>query len=128
MNTIKWENLAAIAWEAYDKAFIIGKTKVGAALLSKNDNIYSGCNVEHRYRNHDVHAEINAITNMVNNGETNFIAIIIVAERENFSPCGSCLDWIFQFGGENCLVSWQSSINGAIKTFRAKELMPQYPF
>lgn len=123
-----WAELASYAWSARENAFILGKTKVGAAVLSIDNKIYTGCNVENRYRNHDVHAEVNAITNMVNNGVANMVAIIVVAYRKQFTPCGSCLDWIFQFGGEDCLVGWQSDPNGVINFFKAKQLMPHYPY
>lgn len=128
MANIDWNELSVLAWQARENACILGKTKVGAALLSTTGKIYTGCNVEHQYRNHDVHAEVNAITNMINNGEKRFTAIIVAANRENFSPCGCCLDWIFQFGGEKCLISWQSSVDDRINTFTAKDLMPHYPY
>jgi cytidine deaminase len=125
---IDWHILLNNAWDIRERAFILGKTKVGAAVLTNTFQIFVGCNVENTYRNHDVHAEVNAITNMITNGETKMIAIAIVAERQNFSPCGSCLDWIFQFGGKDCLIGWQSDRNGKANIFTAKELMPHYPF
>lgn len=124
---INWLKLSEEAWNCRENAFILGKTKVGSAVLSSQGNIYIGCNVEQKYRNHDVHAEVNAITNMVTNGEDQFIAIIVVAERNNFTPCGSCLDWIFQFGGPNTQIGFQNSRNGEIISYRAEELMPHYP-
>jgi cytidine deaminase len=48
--------------------------------------IFSGCNVEHQFRCHDVHAEINAITTMVSAGGTDPVALLIVAERDRFTP------------------------------------------
>ncbi|MFY9310096.1 MAG: cytidine deaminase [Bacteroidia bacterium] len=124
---INWDELSESAWNVRNNAFIFGKTKVGAAALSSTGNIYTGCNVEHMFRSHDIHAETNSISNMVSKGDKELIAIIIVAQRKQFTPCGSCMDWIFQFGGVNCLVGFQSSPKGAIKKFKAKQLMPYYP-
>lgn len=124
---INWNNLSTLAWECRENASILGKTKVGAALLSDNGEIYSGCNVEQLYRNHDVHAEVNAISNMISKGAKHFVAILVVAERDKFTPCGSCLDWIFQFGGKETLVGFQSSKTSEINIYSAKELMPHYP-
>jgi cytidine deaminase len=62
--------LAQAAWSARENAYVIGPTKVGCAVLATDGRIYSGCNVEHRFRSHDVHAEVNAITNMVAAGTT----------------------------------------------------------
>ncbi len=126
-NKVDWEELSKAAWEVRNNAHIFGKTKVGAAGLSSKNNIYTGCNIEHLFRSHDIHAETNCISNMVRSGDKSLIAILIVAERKQFTPCGSCLDWIFQFGGPNCLVAFQASNVGKIKIFKAKELMPHYP-
>ena len=35
-------------------------------------------------------------------------AIVIVADRTKFTPCGGCLDWIFEFGGPACKVGYQT--------------------
>jgi cytidine deaminase len=127
MNTIDWDSLVKAAWDVREHASILGKTKVGAALITEKNNIYVGCNVEQRYRNHDVHAEVNAITNMITNGEYKLVVIFIAAERDKFTPCGSCLDWIFQFGGEESIVAYQTSRTSEIIKYKAKELMPHYP-
>lgn len=124
---VNWEILQEKAWNVRENASILGDTKVGAALLSKNGNVYIGCNIEQTYRNKDIHAEVNAITNMITNGEYKFSAILIVSERFRFTPCGCCMDWIFQFGGEDVIVAYQNTPNGKIHEFKAKELMPYYP-
>jgi cytidine deaminase len=124
---LDWEQLSKAAWQCRESAFILGKTKVGAAVLASSGKIYVGCNVEHRFRSHDIHAEVNAISSMVANNDTELKAIIIAAERDRFTPCGSCMDWIFQFGGPECIVAYQTSKAGQIFSFKAEELMPYYP-
>jgi cytidine deaminase len=121
-----WENLANIAWDYRKNARILGKTKVGAAVLSEN-KIFAGCNIEHKFRSHDIHAEISAISSMISEGQKKLDAIIIVAQRTKFTPCGGCLDWIFEFGGPSCLVGYQTKKNRKITIFKAKDLMPHYP-
>jgi cytidine deaminase len=120
-------HLAVEAWKGREHAYVMGNTKVGASVLSSDGSIFVGCNVEHRFRAHDIHAEVNAITSMVAAGRTELRAIAIAAERKRFTPCGGCLDWIFQFGGPSCLVVCQSVRNGELTVFRAQELMPHYP-
>lgn len=122
------DELANRAWLARDNAYVIGKTKVGAALCTSSGEVFTGCNVEHRYRVGDVHAEVNAITNMVNAGFSSFDRIVIVAERDRFTPCGSCLDWIFQFAGPECVIAYQTSRKSEIIRHTAHELMPYYPY
>lgn len=127
LNNEIWNKLSNKAWNVRDNAYIIGKTKVGAAILSENGHFYMGCNVEHIFRCHDIHAEVNAISNMIANGEYKFVAILIAAERKKFTPCGGCMDWIMQHGGKDCIVAYQNELNGEIYKFQAKDLMPEYP-
>lgn len=121
------KELAQEAWECRERSYTFSGTKVGAAAMSSDGNIFVGCNVEHKFRSHDVHAEVNAITSMVATGRTKLSAIMIVAEQELFTPCGACMDWIFQFGGPSCLVTYQSKKEGKIRKFQAMNLMPHYP-
>ena len=64
---------------------------------------------------------------MISSGFQKLEAIIIVSERKKFTPCGGCLDWIFEFGGPTCLVGFQNKKKGKITIFEAKDLMPHYP-
>jgi cytidine deaminase len=127
MSDIDWDRLAKAAWRVRDSAHVLGATKVGAAALCGDGDIFVGCNVEHRFRSHDVHAEVNAITSMVASGCKTLRALLIAAERDRFTPCGACLDWIFEFGGETCLVAYQGQIGGEVVVMTAHELMPFYP-
>lgn len=128
-NTIEipWQALADRAWSVRENAHIHGKTRVGAAVLSAQGTVFEGCNVEHSFRSHDVHAEVNALTNMACAGEGPALAIIVVAERERFTPCGGCLDWIFELGGPTTLVAFQGTPGDEIRAIRADELMPYFP-
>ncbi len=121
-----WDELSNIAWKHRENARVLGKTKVGAAALSDKE-IFGGCNIEHQFRSHDIHAEISAISAMVSAGKKKLDAILVVSERDKFTPCGGCLDWIFEFGGPKCLVGYQTKKDGKITIFEARELMPHYP-
>ena len=93
--------LAEAAWRVRDRARVHGPTRVGVALFTSQGDMYVGCNVEHRFRSHDVHAEVNALTNMVAGGGEQAAVLVVAAERDNFTPCGSCLDWIFPDHGDD---------------------------
>lgn len=127
MTFIDLRRLGIEAWKVRDNAHLHGKTAVGAAVLSQQGFIYTGCNVEHRFRSHDVHSEVNALTTMTTNGDGPAIAVLIAADRDNFTPCGSCLDWIFELGGPSCTVGFQPAPGAPITIHRADELMPHYP-
>lgn len=126
MNNEKWKRLSIVGWKHRENARILGKTKVGAAVLSGKD-IFGGCNIEHQFRSHDIHAEISAISAMISSGNKTLDAILVVSERDKFTPCGGCLDWIFEFGGPECLVGYQTKKDGKITIFQAQKLMPHYP-
>jgi cytidine deaminase len=63
---------------------------------------------------------------MVTGGNQVLVAILIVSECR-LSPCGGCLDWIFEYGGEGCLVRLESQDSSTPVIYRAKDLMPYYP-
>lgn len=100
---------------------------MGAAVLAPDGSIYGGCNVQQRFHAHDVHAEVNAITTMVAEGRHELSVIALVSDLPDLAPCGSCLDWILQLGGDDCLVVWQTARDGAITRQRAGDLMPHHP-
>jgi cytidine deaminase len=121
------EKMASAAWQVRDLARVQGDTKVGCAAIDSVGEIFTGCNVEHRYRSHDIHAEVNAISSLVAGSSGALVATLIVARRDRFTPCGACLDWIFELGGEDCVVMCQAEPGGRIVRQRGSELMPYYP-
>ncbi len=101
--------------------------KVGAALLCKNGNIYSGCNVENASFSATVCAERTAIFNAVSKGEKSFEAIAIVGGKDGeitsfCSPCGICRQTLEEFCNNDfkiILFDGQTS-----KTYTLGELLP----
>lgn len=122
-----WAALSEAAWKVRENARLIGNTKVGAAALADSGAIFAGCNIEHKFRCHDVHAEVNALSSMIGAGCKRMVAILVAAERGRFTPCGGCMDWIMELGGPDCLVGFQTARDATIRRFRAHELMPHYP-
>lgn len=107
---------------------IAESTKVGAALMTTNGRICTGCNVEAPWKTGTVHAEVAAIVQMVNmETAVNTIRhIVIVADREHFTPCGSCRDWINKFASVNTLVT-VANLNEIIETYTVPQLLPFAP-
>lgn len=120
-------DLSRRAWEARENARVLGNTRVGCAVVDDRNQLSVGCNIEHRFRSHDVHAEISALSAMVTSGGERLVAALIAADREKFTPCGACLDWIFELGGEDCSILIQRQPDGALQEYAAIELMPHYP-
>jgi len=124
----QWEDLAERAWRVRERARVHGKNQGRRRrAFQRKGRCNSGCNVEHIFRSHDVHAEVNALTTMTASGDGPAVAVLIASEREKFTPCGGCLDWIFELGGPETLVAFQGTVGGKITAFRADELMPHYP-
>jgi cytidine deaminase len=121
------KEMSDAAWEVRRHAYIYGRTQVGATVMTTDGSLFVGCNVEHRFRSHDIHAEVNAISSMVAAGHIDLIAVVVVAKRKKFTPCGACMDWIYQFGGPSCVIGFQPSRDFEIERFTALDLMPHYP-
>ena len=70
---------------------------VGAALLMKSGNVYTGCNVE--FSDYlALHAEVNAIGSAVDNGEKDINAVVVYSKSSPpVLPCGSCRQKLFEF-------------------------------
>jgi cytidine deaminase len=119
--------LSKSAWAVRDHARIIGKTAVGCAVLDEDGNVFVGCNIEHRFRSHDIHAEVAALSQLVSFGGKRATVVFIAAQRERFTPCGACLDWIFELGGPKCQVVTQGDPKHEPTHYSADELMPHYP-
>jgi cytidine deaminase len=74
---------------------------VGASLLMKSGNIYTGCNVEFvDYL--ALHAEVNAIGSAINNGENDIQAVVVYSlTSPPVLPCGSCRQKLSEFAQLN---------------------------
>ena len=81
---------------------------VGAALLSEDGEVFTGCNVENASYGLTICAERTAVFNAVSQGKRRFLAIAI-ASPDACPPCGACRqvlnefqpDMIIYLGDEN---------------------------
>ncbi|MDD3839105.1 MAG: cytidine deaminase [Clostridia bacterium] len=98
--------------------------KVGAAVLTSNGNIYTGCNVENASFGATNCAERTAIYKAVSEGEREIRAIAIVGDSQELTfPCGICRQVIFEFSNKDTLVIVAKS-DGTYKIFNISELIP----
>lgn len=80
--------------------------RVGAALLTREGKIYTGCNIENASYTPTNCAERTAFFKAVSEGERNFQAIAIVggaggaAELDYCPPCGVCRQVMMEFCDE----------------------------
>ena len=99
------------------------KVTVGAALLTADDNIYLGSNIENSSYGATVCAERTAIFNAVLNGEKDFKEIVITSNLDDFIfPCGMCLQVMAEFSDD--LKVFATNSKGEVVEKNIKELFP----
>ncbi len=114
--------------QAYQKAYApYSQFQVGAALLTQQGNIFTGCNVENVSYGLTICAERNAITSAVaieGGNQMNIQAIAITNNRQiPCAPCGACRQVIAEFAQENTIVIFLGQKGIEISTLT--ELLPK---
>lgn len=99
--------LIQAAWEAREKAYApYSNFAVGAAVLTADGRVFSGCNVENLSYGLTICAERVAIGSAVAAGERVFPMIAVVADTEvPISPCGACRQVMAEFGVERIFLA-----------------------
>ena len=118
------QSLIDLANEACKKAYApYSKYKVGAALRTKNGNIYTGVNVENAAYPQTMCAERVAIFKAVSEGEKEFEALSVVTDNGG-SPCGGCRQVLAEFGLDT-IVLIANREGRLVKEMTVKELLPE---
>lgn len=98
--------------------------KVGAAILTENGDVYTGCNIENASYGATICAERTAAVKAVSEGHRRFLKIAIVSMEGTYTyPCGMCRQFLSEFMAEDGMVIVEDSTEG-IKEFAFKELLP----
>ncbi|TDJ55222.1 MAG: cytidine deaminase [Ignavibacteria bacterium] len=121
---MNYKSLAKKAVEAKSKALATySNFHVGAALLTEDDKIYTGCNIESSSYSLTICAERTAIFKAISEGERKFKAIAIAGDTEGFiSPCGACRQVISDICGDIDVVLVNSK--NETKVMKTSELLP----
>ena len=116
--------LAEKAAEAKSNALpTYSKFYVEAALLTEDNKIYTGCNVESSSYSLTICAERNAIFKAISEGERKFKAIAVAGDTKDFiSPCGACRQIISDLCGEIDIILVNG--NNKTKVMKTSELLP----
>lgn len=97
--------------------------KVGAALLTLDGTIISGCNVENATYGLTVCAERVAMFKALSEGHREFVAVAVVADTSDPTPpCGACRQILWEFGGD--LEVFLANLTDHKGTYRLKDLLP----
>jgi cytidine deaminase len=113
------------AFEAKSKALPkYSNFYVGAALLSENDKVYLGGNIENSSYGLTICAERTAAFQAVLEGERKFKAIAIVGDIDQFlPPCGACRQVLADLCGKELDII-MANRKGETKILKLSELLP----
>jgi cytidine deaminase len=121
------KTLVEKAIEARSTAYVpYSKFQVGAAIITSNDQVYLGCNIENASYGLTNCAERTAIFKAVSEGDTEIKAIAVVADTEGpVSPCGACRQVIAEFATDETKI-YLANLNGDVKETTISEILPGY--
>lgn len=114
------------AKKARELAYVpYSKFKVGAALLTKDGNVYRGCNIENAAYSMCNCAERTALFKAYSEGATEFAALAVIADTPRpVSPCGACRQVIAELCPGDMKVIL-ANLNGDVKIVTVDELLPE---
>ena len=104
--------------------------RVGAALLTENGKIYTGCNIENAAYTPTNCAERTAFFKAVSEGERHFTAICIVGGKDGkltdyTSPCGVCRQVMMEFCEPEKFKIILAVSRDDYRIYTLKELLPE---
>src|SRR5688572_15622994 len=83
--------------------------KVGAALLSENGTLITGCNIESASFSLTCCAQRVALFKALSNGVKGFVAVAVTAEiKDGPMPCGACRQLLAEYAPAAVLYSFDS--------------------
>jgi cytidine deaminase len=99
--------------------------KVGAALLTKGGEIFTGVNVESASYGLTCCAERVALFNALAGGRRNFVAIAVVARMPGGpTPCGACRQLLAEYAPGATVLTADSRALKVVREFSVKALLP----
>lgn len=125
MKKISEDTLIEKANRMLDLAYVpYSDFPVGAAVLSKTGEVFTGCNVENASYGLSNCAERTAIFKAVSEGTREFDKIVITGNTDGpISPCGACRQVISEFCAPDMPVIL-TNVDGEIKETTVAELLP----
>lgn len=98
--------------------------KVGAALLSTDNRVFTGCNVENSSYGLTLCGERTALVKAISEGARDFATLVVIADMETpVSPCGACRQVMSELCPPDMTVIL-ANMAGEIKETTVSELLP----
>jgi len=132
VEDIPVKELIRSAQEARKKAYApYSGYMVGAAVLTNELRIYTGCNIENASYTPSICAERTAISKAVSEGRRGFKAIAIVGSPKGESitqysyPCGVCRQVMREFADPESFIVIVARSGQDYRQYRLSELLPE---
>lgn len=115
--------LVQAAFEVRDRAYApYSEFAVGAAVLSEDGQIYTGCNVENASYGLSVCAERNAIAAAVAHGGRRLESIAVASGTSPpTAPCGACRQVLIEFKVRRVILA---NLDGELVVLSTQDLIP----
>jgi len=98
--------------------------QVGAAIMTSDGRVYTGCNIEQSVYSLTMCAERVAIFKAVSEGAREFVKVAVVADFETVTPpCGCCRQSLWEFAGPGTKVIL-ANLAGEVRRLDIEELLP----
>lgn len=121
---MKYRELYRTAQQMVQYAYApYSRFKVGAALMTKSGEVFTGVNVENSSFGATICAERTAFVKAVSEGFREFDAIAVVSSDGEVFPCGICRQFMFEFGDDLKIITGEDEEH--LKITEITELLPE---
>lgn len=121
---MKYRELYRTAHQVIQYAYApYSRFKVGAALLTKSGEVFTGVNVENSSFGATICAERTAFVKAISEGHREFDAIAVISSDGEVFPCGICRQFMFEFGDELKIITGEDEDH--LHIAEIKELLPE---
>ena len=122
---MKYRELYEKALEAMPRAYApFSRFKVGAALLTKDGEVFTGVNVENSSLGATICAERTAFVKAVSEGATEFESIAVVSEEGEVWPCGICRQFMKEFCDDDFRIITGNDVD-SLRLYTMDEILPE---
>jgi len=120
------QELIRRAEEMKQRAYIpYSNFPVGAALLSEDGTVFTGCNVENGAYSMCICAERTALVKAVSEGYQQFKKIAVIADTEEYClPCGACRQMLIEFAPD--LEVLCANRDGDYESYKLRDMLAPY--
>ncbi|WP_419919029.1 cytidine deaminase [Candidatus Poriferisocius sp.] len=125
-QAISWNELWAAARQAASRAYApYSNLKVGAAGLTGDGRVVTGCNVENASYGLGLCAECALVGDLHRTGGGLLVAVAVTdGDGHPLTPCGRCRQILYEAGGERCRINETKTVGDLLPGAFGPEHLP----